>query len=585
MSLTKVSYSMINGATVNVFDYMTAADQEQVVARNQTAGAPDVTYALQGAIDATPKGGQLRIPNGLYRHTGLTVVQGIEIVGDTPPDLWDNDSTIVLNGGTVLWNSNIAGNNLTVEPPNLGDRRLRFHIQDVLLLGALWTGSAFVTSGSGYSGHGLYVNGRSGAGIETAVELSWERLSCSFNADHGIFLTGSIYNGECGHAWLYKNGKNNFRIEATGEPIGEMTFRQLSCFIGGSKTGATGYDTANVYIASGGCINIGLLSSTGSVGTPVVLAGGRYNIGIIWSEGGGGTSNANSIVVEFGNGNTNPSGAEISFIVANPGDNYLGKIVLFRTNSRGCHIGQVLVDAAGLTNTLVEFQTDADGHTVKRLSGTTTGTEIVDAGNNNTYANLFSVRSAYTKRGLWTPTNLAVGKENSGDVTSGSVGHGLFSDGTANLSASSSDAGGIAYLACNNNAAVADGYKFFSFRIGTTPSEIGKIAVASSGTAINYATSSDYRLKENPQPMTDALNRICQLKPVTFTWKSKQILGEGFLAHELQQVFPAAVTGEKDQVGIDNEPLYQGVDASKIVAALVSAVQELTERIKVLEGK
>ena len=252
-----------------------------------------------------------------------------------------------------------------------------------------WTGSTFVTSGSGYSGHGLYVNGRRGAGIETAVELSWERFSCSFNADHGIFLTGSIYNGECGHAWLYKNGKNNFRIEATSEPIGEMTFRQLSCFIGGSKTGATGYDTANVYIASGGCINIGLLSSTGSVGTPVVLAGGRYNIGIIWSEGGGGTSNANSFVVEFGNGSSNPSAAEINFIVANPGDNYLGKILLFRTNSRGCNIGQVLVDAAGLTNTLVEFQTDADAHTVQRLIGSTTGTEIVDAGNNNTYSNFY----------------------------------------------------------------------------------------------------------------------------------------------------------------------------------------------------
>ena len=99
------------------------------------------------------------------------------------------------------------------------------------------------------------------------------------------------------------------------------------------------------------------------------------------------------------------------------------------------------------------------------------------------------------------------------------------------------------------------------------------------------ATSSDYRLKEDAQPISDALQRICQLKPVTFTWKAKQVLGEGFIAHELQEVFPAAVTGKKDEMDANGEPIYQGVDASKIIAALVSAVQELTQRVKQLEGQ
>lgn len=603
MALTKVTYSMINGSPVNVFDFMTPADQAQVVARNQTAGAPDVTYALQAAIDATPKGGQLRIPNGFYRHTGLIVSKGIEIVGDTPPDFWDNDSVVVLNGGTVLWNSNVAGNNLTVQTSPDPDRRLRFHIQDVVLLGALWNGSTFVTSGPAYSGHGLYVNGQAGAGIETSVQLSWERIGACYNADHGIFLTGSIYNGECGHAVMLENGKTNFRIEAGGEPIGEMTFRQVTCFGGGTKSGATGFDTSGVYIVSGGIIDIGMLTASRSIGNCVVLAGGRYNIGSIWSETVGGTPTANHRVVEFGDGSTNPSAAEVQFIVASPGDGYPGKIVVFRNGSRRCNIQQVIVDSPNLTNTLVEFETNADSHSVKQLFGSTSGTEIVDNGEFNTYGQFTSISDGFSAKGLWTVQNVGIGKENIGNVAS-NTGHAFYASGTANLSMDTDSASGIAYLMTNFNAAVPDGFKFYSFRIGSpTPGEIGKIEVASSGTAINYATSSDYRLKDNVAPMQGALDKLALLKPVTYTWKKTGTPGQGFLAHELQEVFPEAVTGQKDGMVIEKiyepdlsdptskkviekeivVPNYQGVDTSHLVATLVCAVQELKTEIEELK--
>jgi hypothetical protein len=93
--------------------------------------------------------------------------------------------------------------------------------------------------------------------------------------------------------------------------------------------------------------------------------------------------------------------------------------------------------------------------------------------------------------------------------------------------------------------------------------------------AVQYITSSDYRLKENIAPMTGALAKVAQLKPCTYTWKLDGGLGEGFIAHELQEVIPRAVSGEKDAVDIDGNIKPQGIDASYIVATLTAAIQEL----------
>ena len=102
---------------------------------------------------------------------------------------------------------------------------------------------------------------------------------------------------------------------------------------------------------------------------------------------------------------------------------------------------------------------------------------------------------------------------------------------------------------------------------------VGSITVTASATA--YNTSSDYRLKENIAPMTGALTKVAALKPVTYTWKADGSTGEGFIAHELQAVVPDCVTGEKDAVDADGNPVYQGIDTSFLVATLTAAIQEL----------
>jgi hypothetical protein len=111
---------------------------------------------------------------------------------------------------------------------------------------------------------------------------------------------------------------------------------------------------------------------------------------------------------------------------------------------------------------------------------------------------------------------------------------------------------------------------------------VGSVQTENSTTT--YNTSSDYRLKENVQPMTDGLATISALKPVRYDWISAKSAGEGFIAHELQSVIPYAVTGEKDAVDEDGKPVLQGVDYSKIVVHLVAACQELKAEIDALKG-
>jgi hypothetical protein len=110
-------------------------------------------------------------------------------------------------------------------------------------------------------------------------------------------------------------------------------------------------------------------------------------------------------------------------------------------------------------------------------------------------------------------------------------------------------------------------------------------AVTSNGTTTTYATSSDYRLKENIQPMTGALEKVSALKPVTYNWKSNSSNSQGFIAHELQAVVPECVVGEKDAVDADGKPVYQGIDTSFLVATLTAAIQEQQAIIASLKAR
>ena len=114
--------------------------------------------------------------------------------------------------------------------------------------------------------------------------------------------------------------------------------------------------------------------------------------------------------------------------------------------------------------------------------------------------------------------------------------------------------------------------------------EVGSIVVGASSTAFN--TSSDYRLKENVTAISDGITRLKTLKPYRFNFKddtTKPVI-DGFFAHEVTAV-PEAVTGTKDEVDSDNNPIYQSIDQSKLVPLLTAALQEAVAKIETLETK
>lgn len=111
-----------------------------------------------------------------------------------------------------------------------------------------------------------------------------------------------------------------------------------------------------------------------------------------------------------------------------------------------------------------------------------------------------------------------------------------------------------------------------------------KGSIGFNGSATVYATSSDHRLKENVTADWDATTRLKQLNPVRFNFiDNADTTVDGFLAHEVQSVVPEAIIGTHNEVDTDGNPVYQGIDQSKLVPLLVKTIQELEARITALE--
>jgi len=132
-------------------------------------------------------------------------------------------------------------------------------------------------------------------------------------------------------------------------------------------------------------------------------------------------------------------------------------------------------------------------------------------------------------------------------------------------------------------------FSALAFYKGDSQNIQGTISVSTS--AVNYTSTSDYRLKENIVPIENGIDRLMQLKPSKFNWIETGNEAEGFIAHELQEIFPDAVTGEKDAVYSSTGNIKpQSVDYGRITPLLVKALQEqqtliesLKSRIEILE--
>jgi len=146
------------------------------------------------------------------------------------------------------------------------------------------------------------------------------------------------------------------------------------------------------------------------------------------------------------------------------------------------------------------------------------------------------------------------------------------------------------------------------FRSSSAGADVGSIQITNSATS--YVTSSDHRLKENVETLSNGITRVKQLQPKRFSWiidEEDSANQDGFLAHEAQTVVPESVSGTHDGVEVweegeelpdgvsvgDNKldedgntiPEYQGIDQAKIVPLLTAALQEAIAKIETLETK
>ena len=273
--------------------------------------------------------------------------------------------------------------------------------------------------------------------------------------------------------------------------------------------------------------------------------------------------------ISFGTEPGNRTHAEISGINSNTGNAEGG--LIFKTNSGASLTERMTITSGGA----VEIGPAANKVIIKSQSSfqnTTLESHIINADGTGSYG---------SGDLLIQPRCSSVGSNNiifgtSGGTNTTSEKMRITSGGEVLISATSySDAG--------NNISLNQGL----VKIGsaTTASTVSMYftnpngvvgSVITSGSNTQFNTSSDYRLKEDLQDFA-GLDMVSKIPVYDFKWKSDESRSYGVMAHELQEVLPDAVSGEKDAEEM------QGVDYSKIVPLLVKSIQELTAKVDKLE--
>jgi hypothetical protein len=274
---------------------------------------------------------------------------------------------------------------------------------------------------------------------------------------------------------------------------------------------------------------------------------------------------------------------------------------------------------AGSYNTFVGFQagylTNGTGNTLNTFVGQSAGYNVT-TGTKNTYIGTYNGNQ--NGLNLSTADNYIVLSDGDGNIgaycqrgstNKWSFGATIDMINTARVNIDGSGLATSLNLKGNNVTTPAGAYvwnatttgdgQFFSFGTEASYTERGSITYNRTGGLIVYNTTSDYRAKTVNGLVQNALSKVALLKPSTGRMNGATQDIDFFVAHELQEVVPSAVIGEKDAVNEDNTPKLQMVDKSALIPLLTASIQELsalvtaqsatitslTERITALENK
>ncbi len=253
----------------------------------------------------------------------------------------------------------------------------------------------------------------------------------------------------------------------------------------------------------------------------------------------------------------------------------IGTTIMTLTNSGNLGIGVSPSSKLQVAGT-IDVNTASSGLPTIKLSHTNTGADNfeIKAGTTGVANSGFSIRDVDASENrlvIDSSGNVFLSKNSASRTT---VGHEFHSSGFARHTAFEDKS-----LEIVRTSTTGEVVEFFK-----DSTQVGDISITASATA--YNTSSDYRLKENVVEMTGALDRVDQLKPSRFNFiADADTTVDGFLAHEVADVVPEAITGKKDAIDDEGNPMYQGIDQSKLVPLLVGAIQELRAEIEQLKNQ
>ena len=253
-----------------------------------------------------------------------------------------------------------------------------------------------------------------------------------------------------------------------------------------------------------------------------------------------------NITFQGSDGDEFVSGASIqSFVDGTPGNNDMPGNLVFKTTPDG---SSTLTERLRITSAgNVGVGTSSPSADFVVSNGGAAGIELQPeiATDTNRITNYDRAASAYMNFRLDALTHSF--------LTSNTERMSITSAGAKNFGAHQSESGGFNIFAgAGSTASFAARFEGTGtgasnvVQITNGYGEVGSIKIASNGTTTNYNTGSDYRLKTDVQPVTDASARIQSLNPVNFEWIRSGTRTDGFLAHEAQAVVPDCVSGDKD---------------------------------------